>query len=170
MKTTGVGCRYGCETSDTMQPITEKCKKFALTEYKDSRKNHAPRASPKDTTATEGKYSTTYIYNYTPNLENNYVKLYWDRTLLTDQTVTHNRADFVLVDKKARKTTLIEVVLPKTINLVAKHTEKITKYRERSTTAETIANEHHRNSANHYLIHLNNSKESAEVHQRIRTR
>lgn len=81
----------------------------------------------------------TYTINYTFNLENNYVKLYWDRTLLTDQTVTHNGADHA-------------------------------KRSSHSQNHQLGCKAYHRNSANHYLIHLNNSKESAEVHQRIRTR
>lgn len=39
-------------------------------------------------------------YRYIPNsiLKTKQYKLYWDRTLFTDQTISHNRPDLVLID------------------------------------------------------------------------
>ncbi|XP_050501336.1 uncharacterized protein LOC126881234 [Diabrotica virgifera virgifera] len=63
-------------------------------------------------------------------LEDGNYKLYWDRTVLTDQTVPHNRPDLVLVNKLTRQTTLIDVAIPNNNNLRSKFTEKIAKYRD----------------------------------------
>ena len=71
-------------------------------------------------------------YKYTPEpvLENSECKLYWDRTVLTDQKTVNNRPDLILVDKRLRKTTLIDVAIPNNNNLLAKYNEKIIKYRD----------------------------------------
>jgi hypothetical protein len=40
-------------------------------------------------------------YKYTPHtiLENERYKLYWDRTIITDRTVSNNRPDITWIDK-----------------------------------------------------------------------
>lgn len=126
-------CRYGCQTSETIQHITGGCQTFASTEYKErhdavAKILHQELALKLQLLQKE----KTQHYKYTPEpvLENDDFRLYWDRTILTDQTVAHNRPDLVLVDKKTKKTTLIEVAIPNTSNLIPKHAEKIAKYRE----------------------------------------
>ena len=71
-------------------------------------------------------------YKYKPEviLENNEYRLYWDRTVLTDQRVTNNRPDLIFTDKRSKKTMLIDVAIPNNNNLREKHNEKILKYRD----------------------------------------
>jgi hypothetical protein len=43
-------------------------------------------------------------YKYIPNtiLENEIIKLYWDRSLITDTTIHNNRPDITLIDKVSK--------------------------------------------------------------------
>jgi hypothetical protein len=49
--------------------------------------------------------TNTPYYKYTPLtiLENERYKLYWDRTIITDTTVSDNRPDITLIDKVKKK-------------------------------------------------------------------
>ncbi|XP_041985521.1 uncharacterized protein LOC121737855 [Aricia agestis] len=60
--------------------------------------------------------------------ENDSVKLYWDRDIVTDRTILSNRPDMTLTIKSEKTTYLIDVAVPNTNNLKQKHTEKIQKY------------------------------------------
>ena len=126
-------CRYGCETTESIQHVTGGCQTFAPTEYKE---RHDLVAKILHQELAEklnllGAAKVPY-YNYSPApvLENEQHKLYWDRTVLTDQRVSNNRPDLILIDKISRKTTLIDVAIPNNNNLRAKQNEKITKYRD----------------------------------------
>ncbi|XP_039277038.1 uncharacterized protein LOC120349866 [Nilaparvata lugens] len=54
--------------------------------------------------------------------------MYWDRSVLTDRTVVHNRPDIILMDKTARETILIDVGISCCHNLEQYYNEKISKY------------------------------------------
>ena len=53
-------------------------------------------------------------YKYTPAsvLENEHSKLYWIRSKLTDKTVPFNRPDLTFMNKKTKKTFLIDIAVP----------------------------------------------------------
>ncbi|KAK9759279.1 hypothetical protein QE152_g179 [Popillia japonica] len=52
----------------------------------------------------------------------------WDRTVLTDRTVAHNRPDITLTLKKKKTTYLVDVAVPAPANVKMKYNEKIQKY------------------------------------------
>jgi len=64
-------------------------------------------------------------YKYTPAnvLENENFKLYWNRNILTDKTIPFNRHDITFMDKKTKKTILID-------NLAKIITDKQNKFQE----------------------------------------
>ncbi|XP_055641925.1 uncharacterized protein LOC129778826 [Toxorhynchites rutilus septentrionalis] len=70
-----------------------------------------------------------YRYLPAPVLENDRFKLYWDRTVLTDLSIHHNRPDIMVYDKSDRKVTIIDVAIPLNQNLEETHGRKICKYR-----------------------------------------
>jgi hypothetical protein len=69
---------------------------------------------------------------YTPAsvLENENVKLYWNRSILTDKTIPFNRADITFVNKKTKNTFLIDIAVPNTHNLAKTITDTQNKYQE----------------------------------------
>lgn len=84
----------------------------------------------KKLTLLQSTYTPYYKYNPETILENDEYKLYWDRTVLTDQPVRNNRPDLILINKLSRHTTLIDIAVPNNNNLREKHNEKIAKYRD----------------------------------------
>jgi hypothetical protein len=82
-----------------------------------------------------GLLNKTMPYDkYIPNtiLENETIKLYWDRSLITDKTIHSNRPDITLVDKLSKTVYFIDTAIPNNHNLNAKYAEKPTKYSELS--------------------------------------
>jgi hypothetical protein len=77
-------------------------------------------------------------YKYIPNtiLENETIKLYWDRSLITDKTIHNNRPDITLVNKVSETTYFIDIAIPNNHNLHAKYAEKLAKYSELSIEIE----------------------------------
>jgi hypothetical protein len=69
-------------------------------------------------------------YKHIPNtiLENETIKLYWNRSLITDKTI-RNRPDITLVDKLSKTVYFIDIAIPNNHNLNAKYAEKLAKTR-----------------------------------------
>jgi hypothetical protein len=118
-------CRRCGKESETIQHITAVCEQLAPTEYvkrHDGRAKviHQKLAEPADMIVDKSPY-----YKYTPVsvLENEYFKLYWNRSVLTDKTILFNRPDITFMNKKTENTFLIDIAVPKTHNL-AKITDK----------------------------------------------
>lgn len=126
-------CRYGCQVQESIQHLTGGCQAFAATEYKE-RHDSVGKILHQELAQTLKLIQNDRLpyYQYTPEtiLENNEYKLYWDRSVLTDQQVMHNRPDLILIDKFSRQTTLIDVAIPNNNNLQKIHNEKIAKYRD----------------------------------------
>jgi hypothetical protein len=55
---------------------------------------------------------------YIPNtiLENEIIKLYGDRSLITDKTIHNNRPDITLVDKVSKTVYFIDIAIPNNQN------------------------------------------------------
>jgi hypothetical protein len=72
-----------------------------------------------------------YYKNTTTNvLENENIKLYWNRSIITDKTIPSNRPDITLMNKTTKNTFLIDIAVPNTHYLAKIITEKQEKYRE----------------------------------------
>jgi hypothetical protein len=71
-------------------------------------------------------------YKYTPTtiLLNDNIKLYWDRTILTDRSIPHHRPDITRWDKKQRQVYLIDFAVVKNNNLQFTYNTKMKKYME----------------------------------------
>ncbi|CAG9834848.1 unnamed protein product [Diabrotica balteata] len=126
-------CRSGCQAQEIIQHLTGGCQAFAATEYKEWH-DSVGKILRQKIAIKLGLLQTNHLpcYQYVPEsiLENDNYKLYWNRTVLTDQTVAHNRPDLILVNQLKRQTTLIDVAIPNNNNLRVKQNEKIAKYRD----------------------------------------
>lgn len=61
-------------------------------------------------------------------LDNHEVSLYWDRTLITDITVTHNRPDILIHNKRDKTVTAIDIAIVNNNNISSTISTKISKY------------------------------------------
>lgn len=123
-------CRRCHQYKETIEHITGGCKILAGTEYTD-RHNTAAKIIHQEMALKYQLIQThTPYYKYTPEniLENEEYKLYWDKTLYTDKTVTSNRPDITFTNKKEKKTYIIDIAIPNDANVIQKEQEKITKY------------------------------------------
>jgi hypothetical protein len=58
-------------------------------------------------------------YSYTPEscLENDNYKLYFDRTVLTDIHIKHNRSDIIILNKQQKQAYLLDIAVPNSHNM-----------------------------------------------------
>jgi hypothetical protein len=123
-------CRRCNDFPETIQHITSACGILAPIEYK-----HRHDSVAKIIHQELGKkygFCTNAVpyYKYQPSavLDNQAFTLYWDRTIYTARTVSNNRPDITLIDKAAKKVTLIDIAIVNTHNLESTHNHKISKY------------------------------------------
>jgi hypothetical protein len=123
-------CRLCHQYTESIDHITGGCSSLANKEYTHRHDNVAKHIHQQ--LALKHKLLKTYTayYKYKPEkvLENNEVKLYWDRDIITDRTILSNRPDITLTLKLIKTTYLIDIAVPNTQNLQQKHAEKIQKY------------------------------------------
>jgi hypothetical protein len=69
-------------------------------------------------------------YSYKPEscLENDNYKLYFDRTVLTDIHIKHNRPDIIVLNKQQKQAYLLDVAVPNSHNITQTCNTKINKY------------------------------------------
>jgi hypothetical protein len=58
-------------------------------------------------------------YSYTPEscLENENYKLYFDRTVLTDIHIKHNRPDSIILNKQQKQAYVLDIAVPNSYNI-----------------------------------------------------
>lgn len=123
-------CRACHQHTETIQHITSSCKTITQTQYKHRHDQVAKIIHQKLAQKYDLTQDNTPYYKYTPTtiLESETHKIYWDRAILTDKTIHHNRPDIILQDKTTKTTFLIDIAIPDTHNLQTTHTTKIQKY------------------------------------------
>jgi hypothetical protein len=70
-----------------------------------------------------GKSEKKFIdNNNTPEscLENDSYKLYFDRTILTDIHIKHNRPDIIILNKQQKQAYLLDIAVPNSHNITQK--------------------------------------------------
>jgi hypothetical protein len=65
-------------------------------------------------------------------LENDNYKLYFDRTVLTDIHIKHNRPDIIILNKQQKQAYLLDIAVPNSHNITQTYNTKINKYLELS--------------------------------------
>jgi hypothetical protein len=98
-------CRHCQKESETIQHITGACPQLVSTAYKQGHDQVGKIIHQKLAYKYGLLNKTMPYYKYIPNtiLENEIIKLYWDRALITDKTIHNNRPDITLVDKASKK-------------------------------------------------------------------
>jgi hypothetical protein len=79
-------------------------------------------------------------YRYTPEscLENDNYKLYFDRTVLTDIHIKHNRPEIIILNKQQKQAYLLDIAVPNSHNITQTYNTKISKYLELSVTMRNL--------------------------------
>jgi hypothetical protein len=118
--------------SETIQHITAACEQLAPTEFLKRHDRLAKIIHQKLAEAAELIDDKSPYYKYTPAnvLENEYFKLYWNRSVLMDKTIPFNRPDITFMNKKTKNTFLIDVAVPNAHNLAKPITDKQNRYQE----------------------------------------
>ena len=113
-------CRVCGKKSETIQHIIiAGCEVLANKEYTERHNNVAKILHRALVLKYKIKTVVEPYYRYEPEkvLENEKAKVYWDRTMMTDQTVTANRPDLIVMEKTTGKVFLIDVAVPCTHNM-----------------------------------------------------
>jgi hypothetical protein len=79
-------------------------------------------------------------YSYTPEscLENDNYKLYFDRTVLTDSHIKHNRPDIIILNKQQKQAYLLDISVPNSHNITQTYNTKINEYLELSVAMRNL--------------------------------
>lgn len=103
----------------TIQHITSGCSMIAQTDYKHRHNQVAKIIHQKITIMYKLQDDRNPYYKYIPNtiLENSTHKLYWNRSIIADKTVHHNRPDIILIVKNNKTVYLIDIAVPNSGNL-----------------------------------------------------
>jgi hypothetical protein len=79
-----------------------------------------------------------YIYKPESCLENDNYKLYFDRTVLTDIHIQHNRPDIIILNKQQKQGYLLDIAVPNSHNITQTYNTKINKYLELSVAMRNL--------------------------------
>jgi hypothetical protein len=79
-------------------------------------------------------------YSYTPEscLENDNYKLDFDRTVLTDIYIKHNRPDIIILNKQQKQAYLLDIAVPNSHTITQTYNTKINKYFELSVAMRNL--------------------------------
>jgi len=99
-------CRRCGKESETIEYITAVCEQLAATEYVKRHDGLAKIIHQKLAEAADLIDDKSPYHDYTPAsvLENEISKLYWNRSILTDKTMTFNRPDVTFMNKETKNT------------------------------------------------------------------
>jgi hypothetical protein len=86
------------------------------------------------------KKDTQPHYSYKPEscLENDNYKLYFDRTVLTNIHIKHNRPDIIILNKQQKQAYLLDKAIPNSHNITQTYNTKINKYLELCVTMRNL--------------------------------
>jgi hypothetical protein len=79
-----------------------------------------------------------YIYKPESCLENDNYKLYFDRTVLTDIHIQHNRPDIIILNKQQKQAYLLDIAVPNSHNITQTYNTKINKYLKLSVAMRNL--------------------------------
>lgn len=132
-------CRWCGKANESVQHLVAGCEILANSEYKE-RHNNAAAVVHWRMCQKFGIDVHKQHYRHVPLsvVENEKVKLLWDVNIYTDKLIHARRPDIVVVDKVAKKVTLIDMAIPADKNVLKKEKEKVTKYQDLKTELQRI--------------------------------
>lgn len=112
-------CRLCNSNQETIEHITGGCPFLANKQYTERHNNVAKQIHSQLALKYNLLDETEPYYKYKPTsvLNNESVKLYWDRDIITDKTTTNNRPDITLTLKDRKITYLIDIAIPNSENI-----------------------------------------------------
>lgn len=123
-------CRMCHNNTENIDHVISGCSTLAPKQYT-SRHNKIANIVHQQICYNYGiiKHTTPY-YKYTPQtvIETSTCKVYWNRQIITDAAIQHNKPDIVLTDKLKSTTYIIDIAVPMASNITKKYSEKINKY------------------------------------------
>ena len=124
-------CRLCMKTPETVMHLASGCTKLAQKQYRKRHDNVAKRVHWELCKKYKMECSEKWYRHVPPEIiENEEVKILWDRTIQTARTVEHNRPDIILIEKKENKWSLIDVAVPCDFNIVKTEEWKVEKYQD----------------------------------------
>lgn len=136
-------CRKCNKNQETIEHILASCQSLAETKYLERHNKVATIVYLeilKELNLDPQNSEPYYKYKPPPVIENQYVKIYWDKTIMTDVTVRHNRPDITIIKKQSKEALLIDISIPNNSNIEIKYNEKLNKYAELKTEIKEMWN------------------------------
>ncbi|XP_052738597.1 uncharacterized protein LOC112058219 [Bicyclus anynana] len=113
-------CRACRHPGESLRHVFSGCSALANTEYL-HRHNQAAKILHQELALTYGLLDQRlpyYKYTPVPVLERDGVRLYWDRSIITDRTILANKPDIVVLDRAQSRVFLVDITIPYDENLV----------------------------------------------------
>jgi hypothetical protein len=113
-------CRICGTEGETIEHIISSCTVLAQSEYKERHDIFAKITHMNLVVKFNLLKDTQPHYSYKPEscLENDNYKLYFDRTVLIDIHVKHNRPDIIILNKQQKQACLLDIAVPNSHNTV----------------------------------------------------
>jgi hypothetical protein len=133
-------CRICGTEGETIEHIISSCTVLAQSEYKKRHDIFAKIIHMNLAVKFNLLKNTQPHYSYTPEscLENDSYKLYFDRTILTDIHIKHNRPDIIILNKQQKQAYLLDIAVPNSLNITQTYNTKINKYLELSVAMRNL--------------------------------
>jgi hypothetical protein len=115
-------CRICGTEGETIEHIISSCTVLAQSEYK-KRHDIFAKIIHMNLAVKFNLLKNTqphYIYKPESCLENDNYKLYFDRTVLTDIHIQHNRPDIIILNKQQKQAYLLDISVPNSHNITQK--------------------------------------------------
>jgi hypothetical protein len=133
-------CKICGAERETIEHIISSCTVLAQSEYKKRHDIFAKIIHMNLAVKFNLLKNTQLHYSYKPEscLENHNNKLCFDRTVLTDIHIKHNRPDFIILNKQQKQAYLLDIDVLNSHNITQTYNIKINKYSELSVTMRNL--------------------------------
>lgn len=123
-------CRRCKRGTETIHHIIGGCQAIAQREYKFRHDQVGKIIHQELALKYKLKEHKVNYYQYEPTviLKNENYEMYWDRTIITDRRLDHNRPDIVVKKEREKEVLLIDIAISNNNNLEQTYREKINKY------------------------------------------
>lgn len=125
-----IKCRLCGQKEETLDHLLSGCSAMAPKQYLD-RHNRVAKIVHIELRKRYQQFNETtpyYEYEPPPVCEDEKVRIYWNRKIITDKPIPNNIPDIVLTLKNEKITYIIDVAIPLAANITKTTTEKINKY------------------------------------------
>ena len=124
-------CRLCGKKGESVQHITSRCEKLAQKEYKRRHDNVAKKVHRDICKNNELEHSGKW-YEHAPEgaVENEEIKVLWDRNIQCDNLIEARRPDLIVIDKKKQRGIIIDIAVPADVRIEEKEKEKVKKHQD----------------------------------------